>query len=56
MNGFDLTTFMKREGILKIADIGEGQFSVWLRGGRCGTGKSVGAALENARAQIGIAA
>jgi hypothetical protein len=52
----NLTDIMHNEGILRIADIGSGQFSVWLRGGRCGTGRTVGEALERAKAQLAVAA
>lgn len=52
----NLTEIMQNEGILRIADIGGGQFSVWLRGGRCGTGRTVGEALERAKAQLEVAA
>lgn len=55
-DAINLTAIMQSEGILRIADIGSGQFSVWLRGGRCGTGRTVGEALERAKAQMELAA
>lgn len=47
---FDLTAFMKREGILRISDNGAG-FSVYMRGDILGTGPTVGEAYENAAFQ-----
>lgn len=47
---FDLSAFMRNEGILRISDNGAG-FSVYMRGDILGTGVTVGEAYENAARQ-----
>jgi hypothetical protein len=48
--GFDLTSFMRRNGVLRIAQLGD-NFSVYITGDRMGCGKTVGEAFANARGQ-----
>lgn len=47
-DGFDLTSFMREQGILRIAQLGD-NFSVYITGDRMGCGKTVGEAFANAR-------
>lgn len=44
---FDLTSFMRRHGVIRISDNGAG-FSVYMRGDILGTGPTVGDAFDNA--------
>lgn len=50
MNGFNLTTFMREHGIIRISDSGAG-FSCYMRGDILGTGRTAGEAVENALRQ-----
>ena len=45
---FDLSTFMRVHGVLRIARVG-GNFTVAMEGDRLGTGQTVQEALESAR-------
>ncbi len=47
MNDFDLTAFMRREGILRIANNPHG-FSVYIQGDILGTGETFAEAFDNA--------
>lgn len=49
----NLTQIMRREGILRIADLGFG-FSVAMRGDILATGATVGEAYENALTERAI--
>lgn len=50
MNDVDLTAIMQREGIERITSYLVGRYSVMLHDGRFGVGKSVGEALDKAKA------
>ena len=51
MNDVNLTEIMRREGIEKITSWLDGlRFSVALHDGRFGVGRTVGEALDNAKA------
>lgn len=49
-DGFDLTSFMRDNGVLRIAQLGN-NFSVYIAGDKMGCGKTVGEAFANARGQ-----
>jgi hypothetical protein len=49
-DGFDLTTFMQGNGILRIGRFDD-NFNVYLTGDKMGCGKTVGEAFANARGQ-----
>lgn len=49
-DGFDLTSFMRDNGILRIGRF-EDNFNVYLTGDKFGCGKSVGEAFANARGE-----
>lgn len=50
-DGFDLTTFMRDNDILRISRFDD-NFNVYLTGDRFGCGKSVGEAFASARGQV----